>query len=267
MQVYKGMDIGTAKPTSDERARVTHHLLDLTEPWEDFSVARFQIAARAAIAGIEERGRTALVVGGSGLYVRAILDGLDVPGRYPDARDALERESDTAALHRRLEQLDPVAAGRMLPSNRRRVLRALEVTVGSGRRFSTFGNGLDTHAPIRFAVAGIWLPGRVIGARIEARYKRQLDSGFVDEVSTLARRPGGLSRTAGQGLGYREVIEHLEGSLGLEEAEARAIRRTRAFARRQRVWFRRDPRTTWYGAATNPLAVVPALLRDWSRWF
>src|SRR5690606_18424169 len=129
MQVYRGMDIGTAKPTPAERAEVPHHLIDLVDPWEDFTVARFTRAAREVLARIEARGHRALLVGGTGLYLRAVVDDLDVPGRFPVVRAELEAEPDTPALHRRLAELDPVAAGRMEPTNRRRVVRALEVTL------------------------------------------------------------------------------------------------------------------------------------------
>jgi tRNA dimethylallyltransferase len=153
----------------------------------------------------------------------------------------------------------------MLASNRRRVIRALEVCLGSGRPFSSYGPGIGTYPATRFRIAGLWLPRPVVGRRIEARWRTMVDSGLVGEVARLAARPGGFSRTARQALGYREVLAHLEEGVALAAAGAEAQRRTKAFARRQRVWWRRDPRITWYGAAENPLAVVPALLGDWSR--
>lgn len=260
MQVYRGMDIGTAKPTAAEQAEVPHHLLDLAEPSEEYSVTRFQAAAAEAIAAIESRGHRALLVGGTGLYHRAIIDRLEVPGQWPAAREELEREPDTVALHRRLTELDPVAAGRMEPTNRRRVVRALEVTVGSGRPFSSFGPGLDAHGDRPFDQVGVWLPRDVTAARIEARLRSMVDAGLVDEVARL--RPT-LGRTARQALGYREVLAHLEHGQPLADAVDEAVRRTRAFARRQRMWFRRDPRITWFGAAANPFAVLPALLGQW----
>ncbi|MGH9154560.1 MAG: tRNA (adenosine(37)-N6)-dimethylallyltransferase MiaA [Acidimicrobiales bacterium] len=264
MQVYRGMDIGTAKPSAAERAEVPHHLVDLVDPGEEFSLARFQAAAGDALAGIEARGARALLVGGTGLYLRALVDGLEAPGIWPEVRVALEAEPDTAALHRRLATVDPAAAARMTAENRRRVLRALEVTVGSGRPFSSFGPGLAHHPPTRFTLAGVWLPRPQVAARIEARVASMLEGGLVAEVARLAARPGGLSKTAAQALGYREVLAHLAGVTTLDEAAEETTRRTRSFARRQRVWFRRDPRITWYGAAENPFAVVGALLGDWS---
>ena len=264
MQVYRVMDVGTAKPSAKDQAEVPHHLIDVVEPHQDFSVAHFQAAAREALADIEARGDRALVVGGTGLYVRALVDDLDLPGQWPDVRDDIESEADTAVLHERLHRVDPVAAGRMTPANRRRVVRALEVTLGSGRPFSSFGPGLTEHPGTRYRMAGVWLPRPVVGQRIQQRFDAMLGVGLVDEVRRLAARPAGLSRTAGQALGYREMLDHLAGRCSLEQAVEEAVRRTRAFARRQRMWFRRDPRITWYGAAEDPVTLLSALLGDWS---
>jgi tRNA dimethylallyltransferase len=262
MQVYRGMDVGTAKATPAERAEIPHHLLDVAAPQEDFSVARFQELAAAAIAGIEERGRRALVVGGTGLYVQAVVDGLALPGQWPEVRHELEGRP-VQELHRRLAEADPLAASRIEPGNARRLVRALEVTIGSGRPFSSFGPGLGTYRPSsRFRLAGVWLPRPVLGARIEARYRTQLGEGFLDEARRLAA--GGMSRTARQALGYRELLDHLAGRCPLDEAVDAAVRRTRAFARRQRAWFRRDPRITWLATGRNPVDLLPALLGDWS---
>jgi tRNA dimethylallyltransferase len=262
MQVYRGMDIGTAKPTAGERAEIPHHLLDLAEPAEEWSVTRWAAAAREAIAGIERRGHRALLVGGTGLYLQAVVDGLAPPGRYPEVRAELDREPDTAALHRRLTEVDPLAAGRMEPSNRRRVIRALEVSLGSGRPFSSFGPGIGAYPETPWRLAGLWLPRAVVAERIGRRLREMVSAGFVDEVETLRR--AGMSRTARQALGYREILRHLEGEMPIEEAVAEAQRRTRAFSRRQRVWWRRDPRIAWYGSAENPLAVIPQILGDWT---
>ncbi len=265
MQVYRGMDIGTAKPTAAEQAEVPHHLLDLVDPAEDFTVARYREAFEDVLAGIEARGRRALLVGGTGLYLRAVIDRLELPGEYPEVRRALEAQLDTMALYARLHGLDPVAAGRMEPGNRRRVVRALEVTLGSGRPFSSFGPGLGTYGPTPFALLGIRLPREVIDRRIEERYAAQLDAGFLEEVRHLAARPGGLSRTAGQALGYRELLAHLEGACELAEAVELAISRTRRFARRQDRWFRRDPRIRWLeppAGDPNPAVLAPAVLGD-----
>jgi tRNA dimethylallyltransferase len=264
MQVYRGMDIGTAKPTPAERAGVPHHLIDLVDPWEEFTVAEFQRAFRAVLAAIEDRGHRALLVGGTGLYLRAVIDGLEIPGRFPAVRADLEAEPDTGLLHRRLAELDPVAAGRMQPSNRRRVLRALEVTLGSGRPFSSYGPGLDRYPPSSFLLIGLRMPREELDVRIADRYRRQLELGFVDEVRALAADPRGLSRTARQALGYKELLEHLEGRCSLEEALQAAIARTRRFARRQERWFRRDPRIVWIDASSghNAVGEVRTLLGD-----
>jgi len=269
MQVYRGMDIGTAKPTAEQRRAVVHHLIDLVEPAQPWSVTDWAAAARLAVAGVERRGHRALLVGGSGLYVQALVDGLTPPGRYPDVRAELEARADvpggegSAGLHRLLATVDPRAASRMEPSNRRRVIRALEVTLGSGTPFSNFGPGLNVHPPTRWRLRGLWLPRPVVARRIEGRFEAMVASGLVAEVEQLAA--SGMGRTARQALGYREVLSHLEGGIALPAALEQAVARTRTFARRQRMWWRRDPRITWVGTAQNPLAVVPALLGDWSR--
>ena len=265
MQVYRGMDIGTAKPSPAEQEDVPHHLIDVAEPHEEFSVARFQRLARAAIAGVEARGHRALLVGGTGLYLRSVIDEMDLPGQWPDVRQDLEKEPDSGLLYRRLVELDPVGAERMTPSNRRRIVRALEVTLGSGRPFSSFGAGLASHPPTRFRLAGVWLPRQVLSGRIADRVQAMFKDGLVEEVKTLAARAGGLSRTARQALGYREVLAYLDHSCSLEETMDEVARRTRAFARRQRVWFRRDPRIVWYGTSHEPAQLMQALLEDWSR--
>lgn len=265
MQVYRGMDIGTAKATPAERALVPHHLLDLAEPDEDFSVASFCAEFDKTVAAIEAVGRRPLLAGGTGLYFRVVVDRLEIPGQYPEVRAELECEADTITLHQRLAALDPLAATRMEPTNRRRVLRALEVTVGSGRPFSSYGPGLEAYPPTDIAIAGLHVPKPVLDERIRHRVEAMINTGLVDEVETLRQRyPGGLSRTARQALGYREVLAHLEEDVPLDETIDEIVRRTIRFARRQRVWFRRDPRIRWYDVGDNPLAVVPALLEDWS---
>jgi len=245
MQVYRGMDVGTAKPTAAERAAVPHHLLDVADPWEDYDVARYQADARAAIADIEARGRRALLVGGTALYLRAVVDDLTLPGQYPDVRAELDAEPDTEGLHARLAALDPTAAARMEPSNRRRVVRALEVTLGSGRPFSSFGPGLDQHPPTGFALVAVRRDHAELDRRIHERYDAQLAAGFLDEVRALLAAERPLSRTAAQALGYKELAAHLRGGCTLEEALELARTRTRRFARRQEKWFRRDPRIAW----------------------
>ena len=260
MQVYRGMDIGTAKPSAAERREVAHHLLDLADPGERFTVARFRAAANDVLAAIEGRGHTAVLVGGTGLYLQAVIGDLEPPGEWPDVRAALEAEADTAALHRRLGALDPVGAARMEPTNRRRIVRALEVTEGSGRPFSSFGPGVDAYRPsTRFEIAGMWLPRPVVAERIARRVADMVAAGLIDEVRRLAAR---LGPTARQALGYKEFLGHLESGTPLPDAVDQTINRTRAFSVRQRRWFRRDPRIRWFATEQNPVAVLPALLRE-----
>jgi len=252
MQVYRHMDIGTDKPSAAVRAEVPHHLIDVADPSEDYSLTVFQAAARQARSHIAGAGRTALLVGGTGLYHRAVIDDLDIPGRYPEALAELEEEPDTAVLHRRLAELDPRAAARVAPSNRRRIVRALEVTVGSGRPFSSYGPGLSEYPPCDVAQIGLRLSRAEMDRRIEQRYWRQMEAGFLAEVEALAERRPPLSRTASQALGYKELLAHLNGEISLDEAVVLAIAHTRQFARRQERWFRRDPRIFWLDGEDDP---------------
>lgn len=245
MVVYRHMDIGTAKPSPQERAEIAHHLIDVVDPDADWTVADHQAACARALADIAARGHRALLVGGTGLYVQAVVDNLTIPGRFPEVRVDLEAEADTTVLYHRLVELDPVAAARMEPSNRRRIVRALEVTVGSGTPFSHFGPGLDRYPPVSWPMVGLDVPRHVLDRRIADRYAHQMDHGLVDEVRFLAGRPGGLSRTARQALAYREVLEHVELGANLDDCLEQAMVRTRQFSRRQQRWFRRDPRIAW----------------------
>ena len=233
-----------------------HHLVDLVDPDEDFTVTQYQRAAREALEGIARRGHHALLVGGTGLYLRAVVDDLRIPGRYPDVAAALEAEMDEGRaeppdLHARLAELDPVGAARMEPTNRRRVVRALEVTIGAGRPFSEFGPGLEAYPPTGVPQVGLALPSEEIDHRIEARFAAMLAAGLLDEVRTLVARPGRMSRTARQALGYREILAHVEDGVPLDQCVGEALRRTRQFARRQASWFRRDPRITWAASAAE----------------
>ena len=266
MVVYRGMDVGTATPTAAERAAVPHHLIDVVDPAEDHTVAAHQALVAEALADIAARDRRALLVGGTGLYVRAVVDRLRIPPRYPQVRDELESEPDTVALHRRLAALDPQAAARMEPTNRRRVVRALEVTIGSGVPFSAHGPGLEHYPELPWPIVGLDVPRDALDVRIAERYRRQLADGFVEEVRTLAARPGGLSATARQALGYRELLEHVEDGVPLDECVEVAVRRTRRFARRQQRWFRRDPRIRWVDAADPDDPALVATVRSALGW-
>ncbi len=270
MQVYRGLDIGTAKPSAAEQALVPHHLVDVADPTDEWSVVRFQHEARAAVADIEARGKRALLVGGTGLYVQAVIDPLTFPPEDRAVREAIMARPDSD-LYAELLHLDPDAAANIGPGNTRRLTRALEVIEITGRRFSSFGPGIQTHGETMFPVriAGVWLPRDVLNSRIAARVAAMRDAGLVDEVRGLRAR-GELSRTAAQAIGYREVLEHLDGThgldgnTGLDAALDAVVVRTRQFARRQRMWFRRDPRITWFGAPGNACPILPALLASWS---
>ena len=266
MQVYRGMDIGTAKPSRAEQDSVRHHLIDLVDASESFTVAQFQQEYRAALESIDGRQGLAVVVGGTGLYVRAIVDQLTFPGQWPQLRQDLDQEANEcgpAVLHQRLMALDPVAAERMQPTNIRRIVRALEVTIGSGRPFSSFGPGVDTYpeSPVRqFAVQ--W-SRPALARRIEQRVGTMLEQGLVHEVEKLLER--GLSPTAGQALGYKEIVRYLAGELSLDEATGLIITRTRQFAVRQERWFRRDPRIRWIPVESDPIdEAVPQLLEEFA---
>jgi tRNA dimethylallyltransferase len=265
MCVYRGMDIGTSKPGPEAQAAVPHHLLDLVDPDEDFTVTQFQRAARAALEGIAGRGHHALLVGGTGLYLRAVVDDFAIPGRYPDVAAALEAELDEgragpADLHARLAALDPEGAARMEPTNRRRVVRALEVTLGSGRPFSAFGPGLEAYPAGGTAQVGLTLSPEEIDDRIDSRLDRMVERGLVDEVRGLAARSAGMSRTARQALGYRELLAHVEDSVRLSRCLEEAKQHTRQFARRQASWFRRDPRVRWAGSTEEAQALLQEAL-------
>jgi tRNA dimethylallyltransferase len=271
MVVYRGMDIGTSKPSLAERAEVPHHLVDLAEPWEDFSVQRYQDAALPVLAELGERGCPTILVGGTGLYLRSVIDPMSIPGRWPELAADLECEADgpagSAGLHARLAVLDPVAASRMLPTNRRRVVRALEVTLGAGRPFSSFGPGLCEYGPTSVRLVGIRLTRATRALRIAARVQAQMEAGWLEEVRGLAGLAQGLSRTARQALGYRELLGHLEDGIALEEAVAATVCRTQRFAKRQEAWFGRDPRIVWFDSDGEDdlkiSAMVDAVLRDW----
>jgi tRNA dimethylallyltransferase len=251
MLVYRGMDIGTAKPTGAQQARVPHHLIDLAEPSERFTVARFQADARATLDGLRSRGTVPLLVGGSGLYFRAVVDDLVFPGEDASVRTALQAESDlvgAGTLYRRLEDLDPVAARTIGPGNARRLIRALEVPAVSGRPFSDFSESWERRDPSRVIAAGVRVPADVLAGRIRRRVSAMFAAGWLEEVRALVERGFGRWLTASQAIGYAELARHLDGRLSLEEAWEATVRRTKNLARRQMAWFRRDPRVRWFDA-------------------
>jgi tRNA dimethylallyltransferase len=250
MVVYRGMSVGTAKPTAEQRARVPHHLLDLAEPSERFTVARFQAAAKEALARVERP----LLVGGSGLYFRAIVDELEFPPEDHAVRAELEREAvavGPAPLHRRLIAMDPVAASRIDPGNVRRTVRALEVAAITGERFSDFAEPWIRYDPARVRVAGVQIDRDILGRRIERRVRRMIDAGWRDEVRALVDRGHGAWLTSTRAIGYAEFARELDGQLSHEEAVARTVKRTKELARRQEAWFRRDPRVRWFASGSG----------------
>jgi tRNA dimethylallyltransferase len=263
MQVYRGMDIGTAKPNAADRAAVSHHALDLVDPADDFAVVDFVAAARAALDDIEARSAQAVLVAGTGLYLRALTDPMDVPGQWPAVKASLLARVEAVGpqvLHHELAALDPAAASKMEPQNARRIVRALEVVLGSGRPFSSFGPGLDQFPPVAFRQVGLRWPRVLLAERIEQRVHRMMSAGLLAEVEGLQSASRPLSRTARQALGYKELIDHLEGLCSLDEAVGTIVLRTRQFAVRQERWFRRDPRVRWVDIEHDPVAeVLPVL--------
>jgi tRNA dimethylallyltransferase len=255
MQLYRGMDIGTAKLAPGQRRGVPHHLLDVWEVTRTASVSEYQELARDAIAGIHARGRIPILVGGSGLYVRAVLDDLEFPGTDQGLRDRLEGELarlGPAAMHARLARLDPVAARAILPGNGRRIVRALEVLELSGRPFSAT---LPDYRSVYDAVQiGLRVPRAELDERIAGRVAAMWQAGFVGEVRELAGAGLREGRTASRALGYAQVLRFLDGDWSQDRAAAETVRATRRFARRQESWFRRDPRISWLTADGADLA-------------
>ena len=255
MQLYRGMDIGTAKVPPSQRAGVPHHLLDVWEVTRTANVAEYQRLARGAIDAVHARGRVPLVVGGSGLYVRAAIDNLDFPGTDPQLRDRLERELaevGSEALHARLARLDPAAAAAILPGNGRRVVRALEVLEFTGRPFSAT---LPAYESVYDVIQlGVQVPRAQLDERIAVRVSAMWQAGFVAEVAGLVAAGLRRGRTASRALGYAQVLRLLDGAWSPEQAAAETVKATRKFARRQESWFRRDPRVVWLAADGPDLA-------------
>lgn len=263
MQLYRGMDIGTAKTPVSERREVPHHLLDVLDVTETASVAAYQRHARTVVEDLIARGVTPVLVGGSGLYVQAVLDDLDFPGTDPDVRARLQqelREQGADVLHRRLAELDPPAAEAILPSNGRRVVRALEAIEITGRRFSA---NLPVPGPPRYGAVMVGLDRSVaeLDDRVDARVAHMFDAGLLQEVRRLERSGLRHGRTASRALGYQQVLAELDGAGDMSMAAAETAKLTRRFVRRQRSWFRRDDRIHWFDAAQQDLSArVLALL-------
>ena len=262
MQIYQGMDIGTAKPTKEEQALIPHHMIDIVKPHEEYTISQFQIQAKEAIDGIVSRGVQPLLVGGTGLYLRTIIDELNIPGQFPETRKELEKNLDTRALYKKLTQFDPLASTRMEPNNRRRIIRALEVTIGSGRRFSSYGPGLSTYEEVNYKMIGLRWDRNTLDRRIVKRFEDQIANGFLKECEKLIDAKTQLSRTASQALGYKHLFGHIRGDYSLDEAIETAIKDTKKFARKQERWFRRDPRINWIDINDDPDESLPLILKE-----
>ena len=264
MQVYKRMDIGTAKPTTEDQQLVQHHCIDLVAPSARFTVSDYQKDARAAVANIHEAGANALVVAGTGLYLTSLIDELSFPGEWPAVRAELQREPDVAALYSHLKALDPVAAKNIERSNRRRIERALEVCIGSGKPFSDNAPGTGAYPDNGVVQIGLLWPRDVLVKRVESRVKAMLQRGFLEEVAQL-RKDGAMSQTARQALGYAELNRHLDGRCTLDQAVGDIVIHTRQFAVRQERWFRRDPRIRWVHIEKDPVAEIAPILAEHLR--
>ena len=260
MQVYRRMDIGTAKPTEEDQRQDVHYGVDVAEPSERYSVARFAEDVAAARKKISKADASELIVGGTGLYVTALVDGLTMPGDYPKIRAQLEANRDTEALFKQLSELDPEAVKKIDPNNRRRMIRALEVCLGSGKTFSSFGEGIGAYPPVDTVQIGIKWKREALRERIALRVHKMVEAGLVDEVRGVLNEPKGISDTARQALGYKEIIEHIERRWTLEEAIDATILRTQQFAVRQERWYRRDPRIQWVEVQNDPIAEVTPLV-------
>ncbi|MDO8144634.1 MULTISPECIES: tRNA (adenosine(37)-N6)-dimethylallyltransferase MiaA [unclassified Isoptericola] len=263
-QLYRGMDVGTAKVPPAERRGIVHHQLDVLDPTEDASVARYQTAARADLDAVAARGARAVVVGGSGLYVRALLDHMEFPGTDPEVRTRLEERAETEgprALHAELARLDPGAAESIGPANTRRLVRALEVVEITGRPFTA---NLPRQEYVRPAVQiGLDCDRPVLDARVAGRVERMWSAGLVEEVRSLASPAqggtgGGLGTTAARAVGYAELLRWFAGDLTEAEAREAVVTNTRRLARKQMGWFGRDPRVHWLDAG-SPTLVEDAL--------
>lgn len=262
MCVYESMDIGTAKPSVEDRKLVPHHLIDIIKPQEEFSVSEFQSKASQIIEPIDFGNGGVIMVGGTGLYIRSIVDGLEIPGKWPTVRARIEQEilsKGQESLYQDLLERDPVAASRIIPSNTRRIVRALEVIMGSGRMFSSFGPGLESYLDTQYVQIGLDLENEELDKAIELRLELQLEMGFVQEVEDLLKAEVPMSKTARQALGYKELIRFIQGEISIETAKDIIVARTRRFARRQRRWFRRDPRIIWFRGDRDPTKIMSQL--------
>ena len=262
MQVYRDMNIGTAKPTLSDQSLVPHHCIDLVDSHERFTVAEFKKSATEALVDIDKANGRALLVAGTGLYLTAVIDDLVLPGEFPETRATLEQEPNTALLFEQLAQLDPIAVEKIERSNRRRIIRALEVCIGSGRAFSSFGPGTSAYPENGVVQIGLRWNRERLAQRVADRVYAMMNEGLLSEVTALRNSKDGLSRTAAQALGYKELLLHLDGKMSLDQAVEETIIHTRQFAVRQERWFRRDPRIKWVSISEDPVTeIVPVVAK------
>lgn len=266
MAVYRRMDIGTAKPTESQRRQIAHHLVDIVEPWHEYSLSDYARDAESAIADIRSRGRCALVVGGTPLYLKVLLYGVDAgPPPDPAIRLRLEEIAAThgnAELHARLVAIDPAAATRIHRNDRRRIIRALEVFESSGTAISARQVHFHAPPPQRGLVFCLDCARDVLYTRIDARVRRMFEFGFVEEVRQLLTLPSPLSRTARQALGYREVIDHIVNGSEVDCVIETLQRRSRQFAKRQLTWFRHISECRWVALSTESVQVIADRIRE-----
>lgn len=253
LQAYRGLDIGTAKPTAAERALVPHHLIDILDPDEDFSAGEFARRARQVIAEIEEREALPVVVGGSGLYIRALIDGLsEIPAVEPGLRQRLRRrveENGLEPLVEELRDLDPESVSQLRPGDTHRVIRALEVVISTGVPLASWHADRPSLGPPLEAVRiGLTLERGLLYDRIAQRVHRMIEAGWLGEVEELLSRGLSPRLPAFQAIGYRQLAAHIAGELSLEEAIEETIRGTRRYAKRQLTWFRRETEVSWFSA-------------------
>jgi tRNA dimethylallyltransferase len=259
MQLYKGMDIGTAKLTLEERRGIPHHLLDILSVSQDASVAAYQELARSAINEIQKRNKAAIVVGGTGLYIKSIVDEMNFPETDPELRAKLESEAEllgTAELYSRLRLLDPEAAAAIEPANTRRIIRALEVIEVTGKPYSA---NLPSDTSLRFPDAlhiGLAMERTSLAPRIEARVHRMFDQGLINEVERLIGEGLLEGTTAQRAIGYAQVISLINGQISKEQAIEETIVATRQYVRRQETWFKRDQRIQWIGEGEPRLPFI-----------
>ncbi len=265
MQLYRGMDIGTAKLTVEERRSIPHHLLDILTVDQDASVAQYQGLARAAVDEIRERGKSAIIVGGTGLYIKSIIDEMNFPETDPALRKRLEDEAEllgTAELYSRLRVLDPEAAAAIEPANTRRIIRALEVIEVTGEPYSA---NLPSDTSLRYPDAlhfGLAMERANLAPRIEARVHRMFEQGLVDEVRNLIDQGLLEGTTAQRAIGYAQVISFINGEISLEQAIEETIIATRQYVRRQETWFKRDQRIQWIGEGQPRLTTIAEQLNS-----